>query len=136
MIFQRRLTPIEVARELRKNMTDEERILWNELRNKRLNGIKFLRQYPFIYDSAEVPVKFYVLDFYCHSKRVAIELDGGIHKNQVLDDLKRELDIKNFGIRVLRINNWELKDIESVKEKILEFTDSPRPPLFKNSKRG
>ncbi len=121
MVYQRRLTPIEVARELRKNMTNAERLLWNELSNRKLNGYKFLRQHPFIYDSMEIPVKFYVLDFYCHEKKVAVELDGEIHNKNISYDRKREFDIRMFGIRTLRVRNNELNDLEAVKRKILDF---------------
>jgi len=138
MVYQRKLTPIQVARELRKNMTVPEKILWNELRNRKLEGYKFLRQHPVIYDPSEVPVKFYVLDFYCDSKKAAIELEGGIHKSQVNYDGKRLNDLKNLGIKVLRIANNELTDIEMVRHIIIKFleTDSPRPPLLAGSKRG
>jgi very-short-patch-repair endonuclease len=121
MVYQRRLTPIIVARELRKNLTKEERMLWNELRNKKLNGYKFLRQHPIVYDSLEIPVKFYILDFYCNEKKVAIELDGEIHNSNISYDRKREFDIKMYGIRILRFKNHELKDMEEVKRRILEF---------------
>jgi very-short-patch-repair endonuclease len=121
MVYQRKLTPIQVARELRKNMTVPEKILWNELRNRKLEGYKFLRQHPVIYDPSEVPVKFYVLDFYCDSKKTAIELEGGIHKSQVNYDGKRLSDLKNLGIKVLRIANNELKDLEVVRHRIIKF---------------
>ena len=124
MIYQRRLTPIEVARKLRKKMTHEERLLWSELRNKKLNGYKFLRQHPIVYDSMTVPVKFYVLDFYCDSKKAAIELEGKIHDYQISYDKKREFDIRMRGIQILRIKNSELKDIVNVKKKILDFLGS------------
>ena len=58
------------ARELRQNETDAERLLWRLLRNRYLAGAKFRRQHPF-------PP--YVLDFYCHELKLAIELDGGLH---------------------------------------------------------
>jgi very-short-patch-repair endonuclease len=121
MVYQRRLTPTQVARELRQNMTRAEKILWNELRNRKLDGLKFLRQHPVIYDSNSVPVKFYVLDFYCDSQRTAIELEGSIHRGQENYDLKRVNDLNWVGIKVLRIQNSELKDIELVKRKILNF---------------
>ena len=124
MIYQRRLTPIQVARELRKQMTPAEKVLWNELRNRKLEGFKFLRQHPVVYDTGTVPVKFYVLDFYCESRKTAIELEGGIHKYQVDYDGKRFDDIKSFGIRILRIQNVELRDIEEVKRKILQFLNN------------
>ncbi len=118
-------------------MTIEERILWNELRNKKLNGYKFLRQYPFVYDSMSIPVGFYVLDFYCHACKVAVELDGVIHDYNKSHDKKREFDLTSYGIRLIRIKNSELKDMENVKKRILDFlTDSPRPPLLLTSERG
>ena len=58
------------ARELRKNSTDAERILWSELRDHRLNGIGFRRQ---------VPIKNYIADFACHAAKLVVELDGGQH---------------------------------------------------------
>jgi very-short-patch-repair endonuclease len=123
MVYQRRLTPIQVSRELRRNMTPSEKILWEELRNRRLGGLKFLRQHPVIYDASAVPVKFYVLDFYCDSRKVAIELEGAVHKVQENYDLKRINDLNQVGIKVLRIQNGELKDIEEVKRRILNFMD-------------
>jgi very-short-patch-repair endonuclease len=124
MVYQRRLTPVQVARELRKNMTTAEKILWNELRNRKFEGLKFLRQHPVVYDTTELPVKFYVLDFYCDSKKAAIELEGGIHKYQENYDGKRFDDIKCLGIKVFRIQNDELQDIEEVKRRILEFINN------------
>lgn len=58
------------AKELRKSMTIAEKILWKHLRNNKLNGLKFRRQHP---------LDIFIADFYCHPKRLIIELDGGIH---------------------------------------------------------
>jgi very-short-patch-repair endonuclease len=123
MVFQRRLTPIQVARELRKNMTLPEQILWNELRNKKLNGHKFLRQHPIVYDKCSVPVRFYVLDFYCDAAKIGIELDGEIHNKQLDYDKLREDDLRCLGIRILRIKNHEIEDIKEVKRKVLKFME-------------
>jgi very-short-patch-repair endonuclease len=123
MVYQQRLTPIQVAKELRKNMTSTEQILWNELRNKKLKGCKFLRQHPIVYDKSSVPMKFYVLDFYCDAKKLAIELDGEIHNNQIVYDRMRENDLNCLGVRILRFRNHEIKDIEEVKRKILNFME-------------
>jgi very-short-patch-repair endonuclease len=60
-----------LAAELRKNMTDAEKVLWQQLRNRKLGDLKFRRQHP---------VGIFILDFYCHEKKLAIEVDGGIHK--------------------------------------------------------
>lgn len=62
-IFQR-------ATELRKNMTEAERILWSALRRKQLSGKRFRRQHP---------IETFIVDFYCHEARLVIEVDGGIH---------------------------------------------------------
>ena len=62
----------EKARQLRKNMTLAEQELWKYIRKDQLDGSRFRRQHP---------VAQYILDFYCHDSRLAIELDGGIHDN-------------------------------------------------------
>jgi len=59
-----------IARCLRKNLTDSERLLWHHLRSKQLEGLKFRRQESFGH---------YIVDFVCHEKRVVIEVDGGQH---------------------------------------------------------
>ena len=123
MIYQRRLTPLQVARELRQKMTKEELLLWDELRNRKLGGYKFLRQHPVVHDRMDIPVKFYVLDFYCAEKKAAIELDGKIHEFQVSYDRMREFDLNMRGIRILRIRNQDLNEIEQVKKRILDFLE-------------
>ena len=60
----------EYARENRMKSTPAEEQLWTELKNKKLKGLKFRRQHP---------VGIFILDFYCHSAKLAIELDGGYH---------------------------------------------------------
>ena len=60
----------ENAKELRKSMTEAEEILWKHLRNNKLNELKFRRQHP---------LDIFIADFYCHQKKLIIELDGGIH---------------------------------------------------------
>ena len=114
---------MQVARELRQKMTKEEHLLWDVLRNRKLNGYKFLRQHPIVHDRMEIPVKFYVLDFYCAEKRAAIELDGKIHDFQVSYDRMREFDLNSKDIRILRIKNQELKEMDQVKKRILDFLE-------------
>ena len=119
------------ARELRQNETDAERLLWRLLRNRSLAGAKFRRQHPF-------PP--YVLDFYCHELKLAIELDGGQHNlpEGRLHDKVRTAKLAEHGIRVLRFWNHEvLRDTESVLEAIYqaiverreELRPSPPAPL-------
>ncbi len=117
---------IKLARELRKNQTPSEKILWSVLRNRRLDGKKFLRQHPLIYENRnDNNLSFFIPDFYCAEHKFIIELDGKIHDYQKEYDRQRTLIINDMGIRVLRIQNEELKDIERVKEKIRKFFDSP-----------
>lgn len=100
------------ARALRKNPTDAERQLWIHLRAGRLNGYRFRRQRPF------GP---YVLDFVCLEARVAIELDGSQHVEQMAYDEQRDAFIRSYGMRVLRFWNGDvLSKTQSVLETICE----------------
>ena len=114
---------LEIARRLRKNQTPEEKILWQELRNRKLYGIKFLRQHPIIYGFYKHYL-FFVADFYCAEHKFVIEVDGKYHDQQKERDQSREEVIMEKGLRVLRIKNEEVKEIENVKKKILEFINS------------
>lgn len=105
-------------RELRKNQTKHEEILWQQIRNRKF-GIKFRRQYS---------IGGYVLDFYCPEIKLVIELDGEQHskKENFLYDKERTEYLKILGCNVLRFKNVELeKNIEEVLVKIKEFTPSP-----------
>ncbi len=86
-----RTSELEKRRILRANMTGEEKILWEKLRNKKL-GIKFKKQYS---------IGPYVVDFYCSAKKIAIEIDGEIHstENSQEYDKGREDFIRLFGIK-------------------------------------
>jgi len=67
--------------ELRKNQTEAEDILWQNIRNRKINSLKFYRQYG---------IGPYILDFFCAEVRLAIELDGEQHKDAVEYDQERE----------------------------------------------
>jgi very-short-patch-repair endonuclease len=100
-------------------MTDAERKLWQRLRGEQL-GVKFRRQHP---------VLGYVLDFVALESKVAIEVDGGQHSEQVEYDEKRSADLAAAGFKVLRFwNNEVLNEIESVVEVILDTVRNPSPP--------
>ncbi|HKL32048.1 MAG TPA: endonuclease domain-containing protein [Tangfeifania sp.] len=117
-------TPISRARKLRKKMTPEEKILWSNLRNRKLKGLKFLRQHPIVYDTIRNKPKFFIPDFYCAEKKLIIEVDGKIHEFQKDYDERREEILRNMGLRVIRFKNEEFKDISVVLRKIREFVDS------------
>ncbi len=101
-------------RTLRKSQTDAERKIWNILRNRKIDNLKFFRQYS---------VGKFILDFYCPERRVAIEIDGGQHSENMDYDNKRTSEFTNLDIKVTRFwNNEVLQNIEGVYEKILEIT--------------
>jgi putative DNA methylase len=85
----------EIARSLRKNATPSEDILWQALRNRKLEGRKFKRQ---------VDVGPFVLDFYCPEERLAVEVDGSIHALQQEADQQRQQLIESLGIRFVRLD--------------------------------
>ena len=84
------------AEELRKFCTGEEELLWGYLCGNKL-GVRFRRQHPLL---------FYIADFYCHRIKLAIEIDGSIHKKEdvKISDAKRQSEIENLGISVLQIH--------------------------------
>ena len=103
------------AAELRKNMTYAEKILWHRLRNRQINDLKFRRQHP---------VDIFILDFYCHERRLAIEVDGGIHNQEAQKewDENRTYELTEFGIKVLRFTNEDvINDTEKVINSIKAF---------------
>ena len=103
------------AKLLRKNSTSHEKIIWNIIRNRKLNGLKFVRQYP---------IGAYIVDFACREKKLVIELDGGQHNESenISYDEKRTAFLESQGYKVIRFWNNEIdKNLEGVYEKILEF---------------
>jgi very-short-patch-repair endonuclease len=105
-------TDFSNAKVLRKTMTDAEKLLWNALRNRRLNGFKFRKQHP---------IKRFIADFYCHEARLVIEVDGDIHNDisKKEYDSGRTFELAEYNIRVIRFDNWEvLNEINMVLNKI------------------
>ena len=100
----------EAARRMRYSMTPAESMLWERLRSKRLDGFKFRAQHP---------VGRFILDFYCPSKRVAIELDGPIHETQSERDRARDQALEAHGYEALRIPNDRIfEELDSVLDEI------------------
>lgn len=102
------------ARELRKNQTDAEDMLWQLLRNRQLGNLKFRRQHP-------LKVGF-ILDFYCADKKLGIEIDGGYHNSpdQMEQDSMRTEAIHEYGINIIRFTNEEvINETDSVLTNIL-----------------
>jgi very-short-patch-repair endonuclease len=108
----------ELTRTFRKNPTQAEATLWKQLRRRKLEGKRFLRQYAIIYRIYNHHWFFYVPDFYCHEKRLIIEVDGKIHDTQIEKDHRRDENLKRLGYTTLRIKNEELLDMDATLDKI------------------
>lgn len=116
---------LDFARTLRKEQTSAESLLWYLLRDRRLLGYKFRRQYP-------LPP--YVLDFYCDELKLGVELDGGQHNadGHAATDERRDAYIRARGIELVRYWNHDvLLKTEDVLEDLLQRIDlkvRPSPP--------
>ncbi|MBI2552515.1 endonuclease domain-containing protein [Candidatus Uhrbacteria bacterium] len=113
-----------LAKDLRKNSTFAERLLWRHLKSKQVQGLKFRRQ---------EPIGRYIVDFVCFAKKVVIELDGGQHGQEKLRaaDKSRDEWLKDQGFTVLRFWNDEImQNMEGVGEEIMRYclaAPSPNP---------
>ncbi|MCH7387563.1 endonuclease domain-containing protein [Acinetobacter modestus] len=125
------------SRDLRKNMTDAEQLLWQRIRRKQILGLQFYRQKPILN---------FIVDFYCPKANLVIECDGGQHYTEegLEADRVRDQVLGQLGLNVLRFDNRQvLTEIDAVVERIycvveqrLELIklESPlNPPLRKGS---
>jgi very-short-patch-repair endonuclease len=112
------------ARELRKNFTDSETLLWQHLRNRKLSGLKFLRQHPIVYKADYRGLNYFIADFYCDEKKTIIELDGPIHETTIEYDQFRDDELKRLGLQILRLKNEELDNIDEALLKIKRFLEN------------
>ena len=101
MKLHNRLYLKEIRKELRNNTTSAEGELWKFIKGGQLQGRKFRRQHS---------IGNFVLDFYCPSERLAIELDGQVHYSAIADNLDQERDqtLQVFGIKILRFENKDV----------------------------
>ena len=105
-----------LAREMRKNSTEAEKYFWSKVRNRKLLGLKWNRQYVIECRRGLIGKKYYIADLHCHSLKLVVEIDGQIHETQETEDLMRTDELNTFGFQVLRfsnnqvINNWN--DVE------------------------
>ncbi len=112
MFYNAKPKIFERAKSLRENMTLAEQILWNRLKNKQILGFRFRSQHP---------IDIFIADFYCHSLKLIIEIDGKIHlKKDIKEyDENREAEFKRYEIEVIRFSNDEvLNSIDEVINKI------------------
>jgi very-short-patch-repair endonuclease len=107
----------QYGRELRQSATKAEKILWEYLRNRNLDGLKFRRRHP---------IDKFIADFYCHEKKLVVELDGAVHhdKMNAQYDEARTYELKGSGIKVIRFRNSEVEsNISFVLNEIRKATE-------------
>lgn len=97
-----------LARQMRCEPTVAENVLWQKLRNRNLNGVKFRRQHA---------IDRFIVDFYCDEFKLIIEVDGEVHQYTLEEDMLRQEYLESLGLRVLRFTN------EQVLENILAVLD-------------
>jgi len=123
------ITLTETAKDLRKRMTDAERVLWQRLKAKQLDGLKFRRQ---------EQIGRFIVDFVCHDKAIVIEADGGQHAAEREKDEERTQWLNSQGYTVLRYwNNEILTNTEGVMESIRSACmEGPSPRHSPTEGRG
>ena len=109
-------------------MTEAERIVWEIVRNRRLDGKKFLRQHKIIYENSFDSFQFFIVDFYCAEEKLILEIDGEIHEFQKEYDLWRTSVLNELELRILRIKNEETNNKEELIRKIREMFQKTHPP--------
>ncbi len=108
-----------LAKELRKNETEAEKILWSKLNKNQMLELHFRRQHP---------INRFIADFYCPKLKLVIEVDGGIHEileNQAYDIGRNDI-LNDFGIKVIRFTNEQIIDdieivIKNIEKEIIEL---------------
>jgi very-short-patch-repair endonuclease len=116
------------ARRLRRSLTKQEFLLWRRLRNRQLEGFKFVRQ---------EPIGPYCADFACRECRLIVEVDGSQHAESV-KDVRRDRKLVALGYRIIRVwNNDVLSNIDGVLEMLLvELRKQPLTPALSPLTRG
>jgi very-short-patch-repair endonuclease len=119
LIKKKEYTPhyiVELSRQMRLDMTKAETLLWEKLCKRRFDGLRFRRQHP---------IHRYIVDFYCHEKKLVIEADGLVHEKQKAYDQQRDDDLRVRGYHVLRFLNESIEnDITSVLNRMRNFLAS------------
>jgi very-short-patch-repair endonuclease len=112
----------ELCRDLRRNATPAEKLLWKELRRRNVGGERFLRQFPIFVAQGFGRKDFYIADFYCSVHKLVIEVDGPIHLlNKEYDD-NRDLVMRELGFNILRFtNDAVINNIDKVIEQIMFY---------------
>lgn len=113
IVTEQRVTKakLERAKELRREMTHAEKLLWQEIRANKL-GVRFRRQQV---------IQGFIVDFYCHQAGLVIEVDGDIHDLQKEEDERREKVLREMWLKIVHFGNDEVvRDLSAVVGKIKE----------------
>jgi len=123
MYFGAKPSIFKLAKELRKEETEAEKILWEKLNKNQMLGLQFRRQHP---------INMYIADFYCAKLKLVIEVDGNIHEIPEYQDhdIGRSEILNDFGITVIRFTNeqiineidYTMEQIEITAKQILNST--------------
>jgi len=90
-----------LSRELRKNSTLSEVLLWNQLKSRKIKDYQFMRQ---------KPISEYIVDFFCSKLKLVIEIDGESHVSKSEADLKRQQKLESLGLSFLRFYDSDVKN--------------------------
>ncbi len=107
---------VQMAQRLRRGMTAPERILWEALRKRQVNGLRFRAQHA---------LGQFILDFCCPAIRLAIEVDGPDHTARAEQDKARDAHLATYGYTILRFTNQlVMTDLDTVLARIRESAES------------
>jgi very-short-patch-repair endonuclease len=129
MFYGATLVIFERAKLLRESMTDAEKELWKLLSNNKFMGLRFRAQHP---------INKFIVDFYCHSIKLVIEIDGGIHHfpENHEHDINRTFELEKWDIEIVRFSNRTiLNDLKTVTNQLIKVC-TERRELFKVPFRG
>jgi very-short-patch-repair endonuclease len=110
-----------LARQLRKNQTPAEQLLWSRIRRQQILGVQFYRQ---------KPIAGYIVDFYCFSAKLVIEVDGSQHyePDAIEYDTQRTKTLESLGLHVIRFSNAQvMQELENVLAVIVAEVEKSTP---------
>lgn len=110
---------LERAKELRREMTPAEKLLWEDVRAKKL-GVRFRRQQV---------IQGFIVDFYCHKTALVVEVDGDIHDLRQEEDARREKVLTEMGLKIVRFRNDDVMKNASAVVGIIKETVTSRTKL-------
>jgi very-short-patch-repair endonuclease len=99
----------QLCRDLRKRQTNAEEIFWQAVRDRKFLDLKFYRQHPLFFDYLSKET-FFIADFFCHERKLVVEIDGKIHDYRKDHDKLRTFIINMMGIDVIRFRNEEIEN--------------------------